>query len=432
MHPGDNDSAPKAFVSILFLDRNYNFLDMAFDQMTTAGEQTSPTVKQPPHDLLSIAAKAPESGYAYVFISNEHSTYVDVYFDDVSVSHTPSPIVSSSDYYPFGLSFNSGQLDGSVDQKYLYNGKELQDELSLNWYDYGARMYMPEIGRWGVADPLADKAHSWTPYRYSFNNPIMFIDPDGRYEVNIGYGQKMDHRDVSGSIEHYGAAELSDRDIEIMNGQAAVAQVREIGKEWSKHIQSNFGTANVADIQEKFIGWVFKRMQDQSPSHQGDPIIFVSFSVLPKDFNKNEYFKQLKSTLVENGFSSSLQIKEYSMTGKLKAWWNKSPTGTITFTNHYGNMPMDAGGHALLNNPNSVIIYPGLDGRYGQANLDTWLYVNATLHEIGHGFFGFDHDASGNTFGPPSVMDYRYAYDQGMGFNLDQRLHVAASAWSNQ
>ncbi len=88
----------------------------------------------------------------------------------------PGEIVSSNNYYPFGLLHNYTATTQNAYQ-YKYNGKELQE---IGMYDYGARMYMPDLGRWGVIDPLAEKHTRHSLYNYAVNNPIRFIDPDGR------------------------------------------------------------------------------------------------------------------------------------------------------------------------------------------------------------------------------------------------------------
>jgi RHS repeat-associated protein len=63
--------------------------------------------------------------------------------------------------------------------EYLYNGKMFQDELGLDWLDYGARMYDAVLGRWHGVDPLAEKYFGFSPFVYCANNPVNLIDPNG-------------------------------------------------------------------------------------------------------------------------------------------------------------------------------------------------------------------------------------------------------------
>lgn len=84
---------------------------------------------------------------------------------------------------PFGLRMAGLSLMPAVKNSYLFTGKEVQDELSLGWIDFGARMYDAAAGRWNGVDALGEKYTAWSPYNYAYNNPALFIDPDGNSGV---------------------------------------------------------------------------------------------------------------------------------------------------------------------------------------------------------------------------------------------------------
>lgn len=96
-----------------------------------------------------------------------------------TVYHGGNPLVLQEDnYYPFGLKIPglSYVASGSDENKFTYNGKELEDEFGLDWYHYGWRFYDATVARWWVVDPIDEFI---SPYNYVGNNPIMLTDPNG-------------------------------------------------------------------------------------------------------------------------------------------------------------------------------------------------------------------------------------------------------------
>ena len=90
-----------------------------------------------------------------------------------------------------------------LEYKYKYNGKELQEELGLNMYDYGARNYDPTLGRWINIDPLAEANTNKNPYNFCSNNPITRTDPTGMLDDDIYVNNKTQQVSVIKTNDKY-------------------------------------------------------------------------------------------------------------------------------------------------------------------------------------------------------------------------------------
>lgn len=115
------------------------------------------------------------TSYNYEYSLSDHLGNTRLSFD------THSGITSTTqqtDYMPFGMEITVGSVV-SPKNEYLYNKKELQEELGQ--YDYGARFYDPVIGRWTSVDPLAEISRRFSPYTYGDDNSIRNIDVDGMW-----------------------------------------------------------------------------------------------------------------------------------------------------------------------------------------------------------------------------------------------------------
>ena len=165
-----------------------------------------------PHAEGYVNYTASKNGiYKYVFNYTDHLGNVRLSY---TLDNNVLKILEENHYYPFGLKHTNYNTDGFVfveegsenvvltpitpllgnNYKYKYNGKELQDELGLNMYDYGFRNFDPSIGRWMNIDPLAEKYITTSPFAFVQNNPLVNREIDGRYfdEKNKKQAKKIE------------------------------------------------------------------------------------------------------------------------------------------------------------------------------------------------------------------------------------------------
>jgi RHS repeat-associated protein len=137
------------------------------------------------------------------FLEDENN---DNLYDQTDILH--ADIVMANDYYPFGMISRSANATGEY--RFGFNGKLKDTEWTGNegsHIDFGARIYDSRIGRWLALDPLAAKYPDLSPYAFVADNPIIFIDPDGRDIVPTNEGAA---RATSALIQKYDQGDVMD------------------------------------------------------------------------------------------------------------------------------------------------------------------------------------------------------------------------------
>lgn len=161
-------------------------------------QYTDNVLKFFPHPEGYVEFKNNQYLYTYQYkdhLGNVRLTYRDGYRNHPTLEYAKdgviqvTEIIEENNYYPFGLKHKGyndlADYSTTNKYKYAYGGKELNDELGLDLYDFGARNYDAAIGRWLNVDPLAENSRRWTPYNYAYNNPIVFVDPDGMQSISL-------------------------------------------------------------------------------------------------------------------------------------------------------------------------------------------------------------------------------------------------------
>ena len=148
-----------------------------------------------------------EAGYLTLADSKYHYYLQDHQGNNRVVIDQNGTVEETNHYYPFGGVFaNSTSV-----QPYKYNGKELDTKKGLNWYDYGARHYDAAIGRFATVDPMAEKYYPWSPYTYCLDNPIKYVDNDGKkvyYATGVSNEFKNDFKQAVQYLNQNGAGGL--------------------------------------------------------------------------------------------------------------------------------------------------------------------------------------------------------------------------------
>jgi RHS repeat-associated protein len=188
-------------------------------------------------------------------------------------------------YYPFGKVWNPSYYP-AAQTRYLFNGKEKQIVGDVNFLDYGNRMYDDFLGRWFTQDLLQEKFYGWSSYNYCMNNPLKFIDPNGKYPIITITKEKT----------------------------GATAEQRVLGYTGGRNLttQVDLYKATVTDTEDKNFRMTFSITRDAWTIESGNGNTASNVSFEPKDGNINHYAGEvMKDGYPKGNGTTALKLTQY-------------------------------------------------------------------------------------------------------------------------
>ena len=220
---------------------------------------------------VSLNANATPTNWNYYITDHLGSTR--------KVVDSNNNVKETINYYPFGSEMrmqDPTQMAGNTWQPYRFTGKELDNQNGLNWYDFGARWFdVAGVPMWTSVDPLAEKYYNVSPYVYCNNNPVMFIDPDGRdYGVTID----SEKQTITITATYYATSdsyESAKSSVDMINAQSGKFQYEmdEVPYTVNFNLKAeDIKSNNIGDLNWK------KAMDDSGEAN--------TYLVVPDDYNK--------------------------------------------------------------------------------------------------------------------------------------------------